>query len=147
MHFFINLKHFHNFIIHICIVFIAWKIKGRKKQRKKKIIRKISRGFIFVNLPFPKFSRGLILANRRLSNISRGFNFVNLRKICENREHLSTRKLVQLRYVCMCVYAYVCLCVHANMCAFVCVCVYVFCFVLLFSPAVMKLETLLKRIF
>ena len=116
MHFFIYLKHFYNLIIHICIVFIAWKVKGRKKQRRKKFIRKIYRGFIF--------------ANRRLSNISRGFNFANLRKICENREHLSTRELVQLRYVCMCVYTYVCLCVHANMCAFVCVCVSVFCFIL-----------------
>ena len=95
--FFIYLKHFYNFIIHICIVFVAWKMKGGKKQRRKKIFRKISRGFIFANLPFPKFSRGFVFANRRLSNISRGFNIENLSKIRENREHLSTRKLVPSR--------------------------------------------------
>ena len=95
--FFIYLKHFYNFIIHICIVFVAWKIKGGKKQRRKKFFRKTLRGFIFANLPFPKFSRGFIFVNRRLSNISGGFNFANLSKIRENREHLSTRKLVPLR--------------------------------------------------
>ena len=98
--FFIYLKHFYNFIIHIYIVFAAWKMKGgKKKKRRKKFFRKISPGFIFTNLPFPKFSRGFIFLNWQLSNISQGFNFANLRKIRKIREHLSTQKLVPLRYI------------------------------------------------
>ena len=79
---------FHNTHLH-CICCL--KNEGRKKAKKKKMFRKILRGFIFVNLPFPKFSRRFILANRRLSNISREFNFGNLSKIRENREYLSAR--------------------------------------------------------
>ena len=73
------------------------KNEGRKKVKKKTIFRKILWGFIFVNLTFPKFLQGFIFANQQLSNISRGFNFVNLSKIHENREYLSTQKLVPLR--------------------------------------------------
>ena len=74
-------------------------MKERKKQKRKQFFRKISRGFIVANLPFPKVSCEFIFANRRLSNISRGFNFANLSKIRENREHLSTGKLVPLKYL------------------------------------------------
>ena len=67
-------------------------MKGQKGREEKNFLEK------YGEFTITKIFARIYFANLRLSNILRGFNFANLSKIRENREHLSTQKLVLLRY-------------------------------------------------
>ena len=60
---------FHNTTFVLYLLPEKW--REEKNKEDKIFLKKISWGFIFVNLPFPKFSPGFIFANRWLSNILR----------------------------------------------------------------------------